>query len=601
MPKKINTKPIKYTSRDFDSIKEELVDYAKRYYPDTFKDFNKASFGSLMLDTVAYVGDILSFYLDYQASESFLQSSIEYNNILKHGRQMGFKFSSNPSSYGIISLYLLVPANTTGLGPDIDYIPILKKGATFTSEGGGSFILNDDVDFAKDSNEVRVGRVDSITGIPSYYAIKAYGQVVSGRTVRETQEVGSFEKFLKLILSTQDVTEIVSVIDSEGNQYYETEYLSQDIIYKGITNQIKEDRDKGAVQVLKPFTVPRRFVIERDRRTTYLQFGASSDIKINDDMIADPASVILQVHGKNYISDTSFDPTNLIESDKFGVSPSNTALTIICRVNDSETVNASAGKLKTVTNAIFSFGDTSSLAAGTISTVQQSLEIENEEPIVGDVSLPTSEELKVRIFDSFATQNRAVTQTDYQALIYRMPPQFGAIKRARVIRDEDSFKRNLNIYMISEDSDGNLVQTNDSIKKNLKTWLQTNKMVNDTIDILDAKIANFGVDFRAVADLESSKFAVLSTAEDRLKTYFNRKLEIGEPIFLTDIYAELKKVDGIVDVISVKIIRKVGGNYSELPLDIEDGMSPDGRYIQIPKNVILELKYPDSDIKGVIV
>tara|TARA_Y100000310_G_scaffold247163_1_gene252699 strand:+ start:5906 stop:7711 length:1806 start_codon:yes stop_codon:yes gene_type:complete len=601
VPKKINTKPIKYTSRDFDSIKEELVDYAKRYYPDTFKDFNKASFGSLMLDTVAYVGDILSFYLDYQASESFLQSSIEYNNILKHGRQMGFKFSSNPSSYGIISLYLLVPANTTGLGPDIDYIPILKKGATFTSEGGGSFILNDDVDFAKDSNEVRVGRVDSITGIPSYYAIKAYGQVVSGRTVRETQEVGSFEKFLKLILSTQDVTEIVSVIDSEGNQYYETEYLSQDIIYKGITNQIKEDRDKGAVQVLKPFTVPRRFVIERDRRTTYLQFGASSDIKINDDMIADPASVILQVHGKNYISDTSFDPTNLIESDKFGVSPSNTALTIICRVNDSETVNASAGKLKTVTNAIFSFGDTSSLAAGTISTVQQSLEIENEEPIVGDVSLPTSEELKVRIFDSFATQNRAVTQTDYQALIYRMPPQFGAIKRARVIRDEDSFKRNLNIYMISEDSDGNLVQTNDSIKKNLKTWLQTNKMVNDTIDILDAKIANFGVDFRAVADLESSKFAVLSTAEDRLKTYFNRKLEIGEPIFLTDIYAELKKVDGIVDVISVKIIRKVGGNYSELPLDIEDGMSPDGRYIQIPKNVILELKYPDSDIKGVIV
>ena len=41
MPKKINTKPIKYTSRDFDSIKEDLVDYAKRYYPNTFKDFNE--------------------------------------------------------------------------------------------------------------------------------------------------------------------------------------------------------------------------------------------------------------------------------------------------------------------------------------------------------------------------------------------------------------------------------------------------------------------------------------------------------------------------------------------------------------------------------
>tara|TARA_Y100000310_G_scaffold241337_1_gene245271 strand:- start:215 stop:2020 length:1806 start_codon:yes stop_codon:yes gene_type:complete len=601
VPKKINTKPIKYTSRDFDSIKEDLVDYAKRYYPNTFKDFNEASFGSLMLDTVAYVGDILSFYLDYQASESFLQSSVEYNNILKHGRQMGFKFSSNPSSYGIVSLYILVPSNNTGLGPNTNYIPILKKGTIFSSDGGGTFILNEDIDFAKASNEVRVGRVNSTTGIPTHYAIKAYGQVVSGRKVQETQNISSFEKFLKLTLSTQDITEILSVTDSEGNQYYETEYLSQDIIYKGVTNQIKGDRDKGAIQILKPFTVPRRFVVERDKRTTYLQFGASSDIKVNGDMIADPASVVLQVHGKNYISDTSFDPSNLIESDKFGVSPSNTMLTIISRVNDSKTVNASAGKLKTITNAIFNFGDVSSLASDTVSTVKKSLELENESPIVGDVTLPTSEELKVRIFDSFATQNRAVTQTDYQALVYRMPPQFGAIKRARVIRDEDSFKRNLNMYIVSEDSEGKLISTNDSIKKNLKTWLQSNKMVNDTIDILDAKIANFGVEFRAAGDLESPKYEILSDAENILKTYFNRHSDIGEPIFLTDIYAELKKVDGLVDVISVKIIRKVGGIYSTIPLDIEDGISPDGRYIQIPKNVILELKYPDSDIKGVIV
>jgi hypothetical protein len=182
-----------------------------------------------------------------------------------------------------------------------------------------------------------------------------------------------------------------------------------------------------------------------------------------------------------------------------------------------------------------------------------------------------------------------------------MPPQFGSIKRVRVIRDEDSFKRNLNTYVISEDSEGKLVQTNDSIKKNLKTWLQANKMINDTIDILDVKIANFGVEFRAVGNLENSKYDILSEAEEVLKIYFNRSLEIGEAIFLTDIYTELKKVEGIVDVISVKIVRKTGGRYSDTPLNIENGLSPDGRYIQIPKNVILELKYPDDDIKGVIV
>lgn len=601
MPKKINTKAIKYTSRDFDTIKEDLVDYAKRYYPNTYKDFNEASFGSLMLDTVAYVGDILSFYLDYQANESFLQTAVEYNNVLKHGRQVGFKFNANPSSYGLLALYILAPANTTGLGPDTNYLPILKKGSTFNSEGGASFILNQDVDFADSSNEVRVGRVNATTGVPTFYAVKAYGQVVSGRRVQETIEVGPFTKFLKLQLETKDVTEVLSVVDSEGNQYFETEYLSQDVIYKGVTNQVQSDRDGGAMEILKPFTVPRRFTTERQRRDTFLQFGASSDIKVNSDMIADPASVVLQVHGKDYISDTSFDPSSLIESDKFGISPSNTTLTVVTRVNDNETVNASSGKVNQIGGSIWDFGDTSNLTAATITSVKQSLESENEEPIVGDITLPTVEELKVRIHDSFSTQNRAVTQSDYQSLIYRMPPQFGAIKRTRVLRDENSFKRNLNVYIVSEDSDGYLTASNSSIKNNLKTWLQANKMVNDTIDILDAKIANFGVDFKAVGDLERPKFDILSSAETRLKNFFSRKMDIGEPIFLTDIYAELKKVDGLVDVISVRIIKKVGGNYSDVSFDLQGGQSSDGRYIEIPKNVILELKYPDSDIKGAIV
>ncbi len=601
MPKKLNTRPIKYTSRDFESIKQDLVDYAKRYYPNTFRDFNEASFGSLMLDTVAYVGDVLSFYLDYQVNESFLKTAVEYNNVIKLGRQVGYKFSPNPSSYGIVSLYILIPANSTGLGPDTMYMPILKKGSTFSSDGGGSYSLNVDVDFANSSNEVRVAKVDSTTGTPTHYAIKAYGQVVSGRRTMETQEIGTFEKFKRVELVTQDITEIISITDAEGNEYYETQFLSQDVIYKGITNQIKEDRDKGAIQILKPFTVPRRFVVERDRRATFLQFGASSDIKVNNDMIADPASVVLKIQGKNYISDTSFDPTSLIESDKFGVAPSNTTLSIICRINDSTSVNASVGTIKTIASPIYSFNNLSSLSAPTVNNVKGSVEVDNETPIVGDVSLPTTDELKIRIFDSFATQNRAVTQTDYESLAYRMPTQFGSIKRVKVIRDEDSFKRNLNLYVISEDSDRKLVTTNDSIKKNLKTWVQSNKMINDTIDILDAKIVNFGLQFRAVADLEHSKYEILSDAEDILKGFFNRKMEIGEPLFLTDIYAELKKVVGLVDVISVKIYRKTGGKYSGIAFDLEGNTSADGRYIQIPKNVILELKYPDSDIKGVIV
>lgn len=599
MPKKINTKSIKYTSREFDTIKSDLIDYAKRYYPDTYKDFNEASFGSLMLDAVSYIGDVLSFYLDYQANESFLQTSLEFSNILKHGKQMGYKFSASPASHGIVSLYILVPANSTGLGPDASYIPVLKKGSTFSSESGANFSLTEDVDFAKTENEVRVAREDA-SGNPTYYAIKTKGKVISGNLQSETIPVGSFQKFLRVELSNFDITEVISVVDSQGNQYYETDYLSQDVIYKGITNQIKADRDGGAVEILKPFVVPRRFVVDRERRKTFLQFGASSDLRVNDDMIADPASVALEINGKNYISSTSFDPTSLIESDKFGVGPSNTNLTIVYRTNTSRTVNAASGKLNQVTGPTFQFENSSDLNASITATVRQSLEVENEEAIAGSVSLPTGNELKLRIYDTFSAQNRAVTQNDYESMVYRMPQKFGMVKRVRFLRDDNSFKRNLNAYVISEDSDGYLVTTNDSIKNNLKTWVQANKMINDTIDILDAKIANFSVDFTAVSDLETSKYDILSAAENRLAVYFSRKMDIGEPLFITDIYAELKKVRGLVDVTSVKINKKVGGNYSTIALDIENGISSDGRFLKVPKNVILELKYPNVDIKGTI-
>lgn len=601
MAKKINTKPIKYTSRDFDSIKEDLVDYAKRYYPDTFKDFNQASFGSLMLDTVAYVGDILSFYLDYQANESFLQTSVEYNNVLKHAKQIGFNLSTNQSAIGKVALYLSVPASSTGLGPNTDYIPVLKKGSSFNSVEGTTFTLNEDIDFSSPSNEVVVSEVNQNTGVPTFFAIRAYGEVISGDIVTETITLGAYRKFLKLQLAAQNITEIISVVDSEGNEYYQTEYLSQDVIYKGVTNRLEADRQGGAMQILKPFTVPRRFVIENTGNSTFMQFGASQEITVNDDMIADPSSVILKSYGRNYITDTSFDPTNLVNSDKFGISPSNTTLTIIMRTNNSDSVNVSSGGLNIVSDSNFKFTNPNELQDAVVSSVVSSLEVLNEEPIVGNVSLPDTEELKVRVFNSFSSQNRAVTQTDYEAMIYRMPPQFGAVKRVRVTRDEDSFKRNLNAYVISENSEGQLVQSNPSIKNNLKTWIQSNKMINDTIDILDAKIINFGVKFKILVSDQHSKYDVLSNCENQLRNFFSRKYDIGENLFLTDIYKELKKVQGVVDASSVTIDVKTGGNYSNISLNILERMSPDGRFIMVPKNVIMEMKFPLSDISGVVV
>tara|TARA_Y100000310_G_scaffold292874_1_gene322003 strand:+ start:765 stop:2567 length:1803 start_codon:yes stop_codon:yes gene_type:complete len=590
---------IDYTSRDFNSIRDDLIDYAKRYYPNTFQDFSESGFGSLMVDTTAYIGDILSFYLDYSVNESFLDTAIEYENIIKLGRQMGYKFQPNASSYGEATFYIIIPASTTQAGPDSNYIPRLRRGTSLTSVDGVGFSLNEDINFANPNNEIVVANVNNATGVPTSFAIRAKGQVVSGRVDRQITTIGKYQKFLKIRLANDNITEIISVVDTNGNEYYEVDFLSQDTIYKATLNQ--GDNKDVTQNVLRPFIVPRRFVTERTETDVFLQFGYGSEITNQTvDSIIDPSTVIMKVHGKDYVSDVTIDPTNFLKTDKFGVAPANTTLTVIYRINDAENTNISANSLTTVDTPNWDFENLSSLSSDSLSTVINSLEVTNEEPITGDVTLPSVEELKTRIYNVFSSQNRAVTSQDYKSLCYSMPPQFGALKRVNIVRDPSSFKRNLNIYVISENIDGTLIAANSAIKQNLKQWLNKSRMISDTIDILDAKIVNLGIEFTAISTMEASKFDVLNDAILQLSSYYDRKYEIGEPFYITDIFNQLNKMENIIDVTSVKIVQKEGANYSNELIDVDKSFSADGRYVDAPKNVIFEIKYPDIDIKGTI-
>lgn len=590
---------IKYTSRDYVSIKNDLVEYAKRYYSDSFKDFNDASFGALMLDTVAYVGDILSFYVDYQANESFLDTALEPNNILRHGRAIGYKHQRNFSSTGIISLYIMVPSDSFGTAPDLDYMPFLKKGSEFTSTEGTMFSLVEDVDFSDPNNEIVVARVNSTTGAPTFYAVKAQGQIISGRLNRELVTVGEFEKFLKIKLADTNITEIVSIYDSEGHQYFEVDYLSQNIVYSSVAN--RSSTNLQATNILKAIPVARRFVVEHERDGTYVQFGFGSDSEIFNDSVADPSSLVMRIHGKKHITDSSLDPTNLLSTDKFGIAPANTVLTVTYRTNTSNTVNASANSVNTVLTSNFSFKDRINLDDSKIQNVVSSLECSNEERIIGSVSLPGAEELRQRIKNTFAAQNRAVTKQDYIIASYSMPPQFGAVKRTSIVKDHDSFKRNLNMYVVSEDKNGKLVTTNNTVKSNLKTWLNGYKMVNDTIDILDAKIVNIGIQFRILGQPEVNKYDILSLATSELQRRFDKQFDIGEPINITNIFRILNFIPGVTDTLDVQIVNINGGLHSTTAIDINANTSADGRTLIAPDDVIYEIKYPTQDIRGTIV
>ena len=269
------TKPIRYSSKEFDTIKEQLVNYAKIYYPDTFKDFNAASFGSLMLDTVAYVGDMLSFYIDYQSNEAYVDSAIETKNLLKIAKQFGYK---NPAAYtatGKAAFYVQVPASADGT-PNTDLIPVLKEGTTLGSTTGGSLILISDVDFSRSDSEVVVAQTNA-DGVPTSFAFKAYGDVITGIIETETLTVGAYQKFLKLSLTAENITEIISVVDSEGNEYREVPYLSHNVILQPIRNPNKENED-DAPYILRERLSSRRFITEiDDNGTVFLQFGYGSE------------------------------------------------------------------------------------------------------------------------------------------------------------------------------------------------------------------------------------------------------------------------------------------------------------------------------------
>lgn len=587
--------PIDYTHREFESIKRDLEGIAKRYYRDSFRDFSEASFGSMMLDAVAYVGDQLSFYLDYNVNESFLDTAYQYDNVLRHGRILGYKFQGRASTYGKAALYVLVPASATGIGPDRRYIPTMRRSATFSSNTGQSYVLTENIDFSDPQLPVVTARVDTSTGAPTYYAIKAYGNVVSGFFGRERLTIGDYERFKKVSLTNPNISEIISVTDSDGNEYFEVDYLAQDKVFKEVSN--KNFRNDNVPSILKPYLVSRKFVVERSRNGITLQFGSGDSSQ--SDVIADPSTVAMQLFGKDYTTDSTFDPSRMSKNQSFGIVPSNTTLDIVYRATNAGNSNLSAGSLNNIASVILDFENEQSLDSSILDTIRATIEVDNEDPIVGDVAELSTGDIKRQVYDTFPTQNRCVTQSDYENLVYRMPSKFGKIKRVSVQKDPNSERRNLNMFIVAEDSFGKLTAANTTLKNNLKTWINHYRMLSDTVDILDAFIFNFGVEFVVTPNPGVDRFDLLRRCSNTISEMFSTPFFIGEQISVSEIYSTLSKVTGVLDVVKVKIVNKTGTNYSNVQFNINQNTSPDGTYIMVPNNVVAELKY-STDIVGKI-
>jgi hypothetical protein len=424
---------------------------------------------------------------------------------------------------------------------------------------------------------------------------------MSGERFIDVTTVGNYQRFLKVELERANVIEVISVSDSEGNTYYEVDYLSQDIVYQEVPNQ--DSATKIAVPYkLRAIPAPRRFVTEFDQYgQSFIQFGYGSSENLTSDVIADPADVVLNVTGRNYITDTTFDPSNLVESDKFGVVPTNTTLNIVYAANARSDVNAPVGTLTTISNSQLSYENITRLDGSVVGGVNASLEVNNETPILGDVTMPGTEDIRRRAFATFATQARAVSRSDYINLCYRMPSKFGKIKRVNVVQDKDSLQRNLNLYVLGEHNEGKFVAPNSELKTNLRQWLEPRRMLSDRVDILDGKIINLGINFEVLADLDVNRFTLVDDCiEAIIEKYLNVKPNIGDALYISEIYKILNDVPGVTDTLNVEFINKAGGAYSNYIYVIEKNLSDDGRFLIVPEFAVGEVLFPRSDIFGVV-
>lgn len=586
-----------YTNVTFDEIKERLIQAAQTRYPDTYRDFNASSFGALVFDLVAMMSEQLNFYANYVANESTSVTTARFISSLDgHAKQAGIQINNSITSTGLVKFYTLIPADATLGTIDTAYAHRVLKGAVLTTNAGGRFTTTQDVIVDISSDNI-VGTTFSDDGSRiTYYIYEAEAPVISGEERTISVEVGRYQKFLKVEIKDNTVSEILKVVDINNNEYYEVDNLSQNVVYVPLSD--RQGSDNLTPSKLVPLPVPRRFMIENENGRTFLVFGFGSEKTLKVKNVVDPSQIAMKLTGKDHFLDNVFDPAQLLASDKFGVAPQNTTLNITYRSNTTENSNAPANSIASVVSSEIIFEGENSLDSSKVDFIRSNIGVTNIEPINGTLKYETTQEVSQRIRAALGSQARAVTLQDYVASAYRMPAKFGSVKRASIVRDTNDLKRNLNMYVVAQDRKGNLQKASTSLKNNLKTWLNSVRMVTDTIDIFDAKIINLGLEIDIVVNQKTNFATALSEIRNKLFEELTlAKSEIGQSFSIGEVEKILSSIPSIVRFNGVKVVSKSGTGYSDIRYDIASNVSPDGGLIYIPEDSIWELKNA-TDIVG---
>jgi len=600
----LKSSTVKYLSKDFETSKRDLMKFTEAHHSGVFQDFNESSPGMALLEMNAYIGDMLSFYMDQQFNELKQETARQEKNVVSFAKSLGYRPKGNRSARGKVHFLVEVPATTDDLGntvPDDTFSPILRKGSKAGGPNGTTFETLENVMFsASIGRDITGSQFDGSTGLPTYFVLRKPVDVIAGQTKTDSVAVGDFEQFKTVELTNENVIEVISVVDSDGNDWTEVDYLAQDTVFD---SDVNTDEDNFEVPyVMKLLTVPRRFITDRDPSTnkTSLVFGSGDGVNFDDQLIPNLGDYALPLAGRDTFTTFELDPQNFLKTRSLGLSPFSTTLTITYRIGGGPDTNVPPGSIRNVETATLTFNATN-LNAQSKANVEGSIACVNMKSTEGGAPPETISEIKANGAAFFAAQNRVVTKEDFNARVLTLPERFGRPEKVFVKRNNTNALA-VDMHILSKDPSGHLKTATSTLKKNVKKYISQFRMMTDGINILDAKIINLKMNFGIVVSPKFNRSEVLTKCLDTLMDYFDiDQRQIGQPIVISDISSELQSILGVISVYEIKFITVFGTSdgfvYSNTRFDV--GSQTMNNIIYCPDDAIFEIKFPRRDLVGV--
>ena len=584
--KKSNSgRDIKYLNKDFSQFRDNLIDYAKTYFPQTYSDFNEASPGMMFIEMASYLGDVLSYYTDDSLKESLMLYSEDKQNVVALAEYLGYKPKVTSASIVKIAVYQTVPAIGVGedIRPDLEYCLRIKEGmVVLSSISGTRFRTTELLDFSVEEDR-EISIYQSNEGTPTAYLLKKYINAQSAELKTIEYDFGTTPtQFSKINIGDNNVIDIYDVRDSNGNKWYEVPYLAQELVYVDYANSVQNDKDlaqfkESVPNVLKVLKTSRRFTTKvNPNNTTTLVFGAGNSTSSDEQLVPTFKNVGLGLNSSIDKMGASFDPSNFLKTKSYGQAPKG-VFTVSYLVGGGVKSNCGVGELNNIETISFDEDGTSFTPEERrlYNISKTSVACDNEEPGTGGRGADTIEEIRENSLANFGSQNRAVTRKDYQVRALSLPAKYGGIAKAYCAPDgeldnnspasilsnpnsleeftglvqslggsnktEDEIKTEvtkflggkkgnsteknnpfaINLYILGYDNNKSLSTLNQAVKENLKTYISEYRMLTDGVNLIDGYVINIGVDFEIRVYGGYNKREVLLKVQQALATYFN--------------------------------------------------------------------------------